>query len=128
MMYFLYSSTLGNQSLMLNAKGDNLDLSQFGDNNQWDVVGKDVVMGNRLGASNIKFHLNLSRKPFYFMMNYGAPIVLLSLMSLIVFWLPPSTNEKFAICAVMFLTFIVFGVLVNSVLPASSETTPLLGT
>lgn len=50
-------------------------VSEYKENDQWDLTGVYSVRGNRFGSSNIKFYLQLSRKPFYFMINVATPII-----------------------------------------------------
>ena len=102
--------------------------SEFSGNEEWQLIGKDVLTGNQSDLSYVRFYLNLRRKPFYFVMNVAAPIILLSALTLIVFWLPPEAEEKMSLSITLVLSFTVFALLVFDSLPQTSESAPLLGT
>ena len=125
---FLNSASLGDNTLILNAESNaSLDLSQYGGNDQWDIIKAEVIKGSRLGASNLKFYLYLKRKPFYFVFNIVAPTILLSFMSVAVFILPSHAEEKMGLSVTILLAFTVFMMTISNVLPTSSDSTSLLG-
>ncbi len=110
------------------ATNDSLYLGDSDENNQWVITSTIVVLGLREGMSNIKFYLVLQRKPFYFILNIVTPTILLSLMSLAVFWLPTHADEKMGLSVTILLAFTVFMFTISTVLPTSSDSTSLLGT
>ena len=56
------------------------DTSEFTGNNQWKLTDVHSVLGTRFSSSNIKFYLNIARKPSYFLVNVAAPIIALSVL------------------------------------------------
>ena len=122
------SASLSDNNLVLNVDNNaSIDLSQYGGNDQWDIIKTTVIEGNRLGASNLKFYLYLKRKPFYFLLNIVAPTILLSLMSVVVFLLPSHAEEKMGLSITILLAFTVFMLTITDVLPSSSDSVSLLG-
>lgn len=102
------------------------NLDAFEENSQWIIVSTDVISGIRLGGSYLKFYMTIQRKPQYYLLNIVAPTILLSLMSLAVFWLPTHADEKMGLSVTILLAFTVFLLTIFIVLPTSSDENSLL--
>lgn len=113
--------------LLIAQDNDSLDLSVYRENDLWQITSTTVVNNTRVGSSNLQFIMRIRRMPFYYIMNIAIPILVLSLLSVTVFWLPPNSGEKVSLSVTVFLSFTVFSVLIVSNLPVSSDTYPLLG-
>ena len=74
----------------------------------------------------LQFSLALKRKSQYSIINVIVPIVLLSIMDLLVFWLPPESGEKVSLGITVLLSFSVFLLVVDERMPRTSDTIPLL--
>ena len=70
--------------------------------------------------------MKLQRKIRYSVVNLMLPIILLSLMDLLVFWLPPESGEKVSLGITVMLSFSVFLLVVADQTPRTSDTVPLL--
>ena len=68
----------------------------------------------------------LKRKARYTVVNVVTPITLLSVMDLLVFWLPPESGEKVSLGITVLLSFSVFLLVVDERLPRTSDTVPVL--
>ena len=68
----------------------------------------------------------LERKARYTILNVLIPIILLSLMDLLVFWLPPESGEKVSLGITVLLSFSVFLTVVDERLPRTSDNVPIL--
>ena len=68
----------------------------------------------------------LKRKARYTVVNVITPIILLSVMDLLVFWLPPESGEKVSLGITVLLSFSVFLLVVDERLPRTSDTVPVL--
>ena len=73
-----------------------------------------------------QFSLALKRKSQYSIINVIVPIVLLSIMDLLVFWLPPESGEKASLGITVLLSFSVFLLVVDERMPRTSDAVPLL--
>ena len=113
--------------MLLIADNSSMSLGTLEGNDQWNIVATQVVSDVRMGLSNLKFYIYLKRKPFYFVLNIVAPTILLSFMSLSVFWLPARADEKMGLSVTILLAFTVFMLTISTVLPTSSDSTSLLG-
>lgn len=100
---------------------------------QWWVVGSQVVPTltrstlEDLTFSAVEFHIQLKRKSFYHMMYMVIPSFVLSLIALLMFWLPPESGEKVSLGTTVFLAFSVLMFSLSDDLPESSDTVPFLG-
>ena len=70
--------------------------------------------------------MELERKSQYTIINVLIPIILLSIMDLLVFWLPPESGEKVSLGITVLLSFSVFLLVVDERLPRTSDTVPIL--
>ena len=68
----------------------------------------------------------LERKAQYSIINVIVPIVLLSIMDLLLFWLPPESGEKVLLGITVLLSFSVFLLVVDERMPRTSDTVPIL--
>ena len=68
----------------------------------------------------------MERKSRYSVINVLVPIVLLSLMDLLVFRLPPESGEKVSLGITVLLSFSVFLLVVDERMPRTSDTVPIL--
>lgn len=82
--------------------------------------------GERMCASNLRFYIHVRRKPKFFLFNIVLPIIVLSAVTLTVFWLPAGSGEKVGLAVSVLLSFTLFMLVVSNILPRTSESTPLL--
>ena len=62
----------------------------------------------------------------YYTYNIILPIVLVTIIALGVFWLPPGSGEKISLGITVLLAFSVFLIIIMDNTPVNSETTPRL--
>ena len=75
----------------------------------------------------VKFVLYLKRKPRFYMINVVAPCILMSILALLVFYLPPDSGEKVSLGITVLLSFSVFLLLIAENVPKTSDFVPLIG-
>ena len=75
----------------------------------------------------VRFSLLLKRKPMFYTINIITPCITMSLLALLVFYLPPDSGEKVSLGITVLLSFSVFLLLVAENVPKTSEFVPLLG-
>ncbi|UYV77419.1 hypothetical protein LAZ67_15000961 [Cordylochernes scorpioides] len=71
--------------------------------------------------------LVIRRKTLYYMYNVVMPCMMMSVLTLLVFCLPPDTGEKIALGVTVLLAFSVFMLAIAEKMPETSESIPLLG-
>ena len=70
--------------------------------------------------------MELKRKAQYSIINMLVPIILLSVMDLLVFWLPAESGEKVSLGITVLLSFSVFLLVVDEQIPRTSDAIPIL--
>ena len=71
--------------------------------------------------------LKLKRKPRFYLINIVAPCLLMSILDLLVFYLPPNSGEKVSLGITVLLAYSVFLLLIAENVPKTSECVPLIG-
>ena len=72
------------------------------------------------------FTLYMRRKTLFYTVNLIIPCVLISFLSVCVFYLPAEAGEKMTMCISILLALVVFLLLVSKILPPTSMTIPLI--
>lgn len=108
-------------------------LENFAKNGMWRLSGVRVDDSVSKSCeeceefSYVRFTLELERtEASFFALNVILPCILLSMMNLLVFFLPPESGEKISFVMTNVLTLVLFQQLVATMLPASGDDTPLL--
>ncbi|XP_033108211.1 neuronal acetylcholine receptor subunit alpha-3-like, partial [Anneissia japonica] len=107
---------------------------QYKDNGEWNLIKMPIMEEEVLFSccenhfKLLTFQLNLARKPDFYIYNLILPYVLISVMSLLAFYLPPESGEKMSLSITVLLSLIVFNQLVFQTIPrVSAESFPILG-
>jgi hypothetical protein len=104
-----------------------LNTSRTEDNELWDIVDAWVLFDDvQMGASFIRYHILLRRKPVYYVLNIILPILVLSLIALLVFWLPADSGEKMGLAVTVVLSFTVAQDTMSNIIPKTSDSLPLI--
>ena len=95
----------------------------------WDIVAASAAQQESLyytgNFSSVSFSFKLKRKSMYFVIYMVAPTVMLAILNLFLFVLPPSSGEKVSLGMTIILSYFVFLLLVAEHLPQTSEKIPL---
>ena len=75
----------------------------------------------------VYFVLHLKRKALYYIMNIVVPSIVLSVLVLLVLWLPPESGERISMGVTLLLSFTVFLMMVAENVPHTSDAVPLIG-
>lgn len=122
----------GNQ-LQLNVWNENFTITEYmyDEHNEWEVVSSH---GNRSvtfyegypDAPYIiaEFWVHLRRRAPYYRLALVTPVATAMLATAVTFWLPPGSNEKFAVGATSQLALLVLVVHVYWVVPRSGSNVP----
>ena len=98
----------------------------------WELLNVEVTResnayGESIAYPELSYLIHLRRKPLYFLLHIFIPCVLLSLLNLMVFLMPPESGEKISLGVTNLLSLILFQQLIGSFLPPTSENTPIIG-
>ncbi|XP_032806151.1 neuronal acetylcholine receptor subunit alpha-7 isoform X1 [Petromyzon marinus] len=109
------------------------DTSGYIANGEWDLV---EIPGKRNELyydccqepyPDVTYTLTIRRRTLYYGLNLLVPCVLISALSLLVFLLPADSGEKISLGITVLLSLTVFMLLVAEIMPATSDSVPLIG-
>lgn len=110
-----------------------MDLSEFYLSVEWDVMAVPARRNERFYTCcpqpflDITFNITMRRKTLFYTVNLIFPCVVISFMSVLVFYLPCQSNEKISLSISIVLSLGVFFLLLVEIIPPTSLTVPLLG-
>ena len=100
----------------------------FEENTLWKLTSTDTSLDTYAERGFdyplLRFTVNWERKPQYYWYNIMVPIILVTVISLGVFWLPPSCGEKISLGITVLLAFSVFLIIIMDNTPINSESLP----
>ncbi|KAM6950845.1 neuronal acetylcholine receptor subunit alpha-7a [Lycodopsis pacificus] len=108
------------------------DITGYTANGEWDLI---EVVGRRNENSyecceepypDITFTLVMRRRTLFYGLNLLIPCVLISTLALLVFLLPADSGEKISLGITVLLSLTVFMLLVAEIMPATSDSVPLI--
>ena len=76
---------------------------------------------------DVVFYIYIRRRILFYLINIIFPCVLLSIISVMTFWLPPDSGEKITLSITVLLAYSVFMLRIAEIIPATSEMVPLIG-
>ncbi|KAK3106060.1 hypothetical protein FSP39_011792 [Pinctada imbricata] len=103
-----------------------VDLSHYMGNVEWDITSTAIESKSISSSSYLKFKINISRIPGFFLVNMVVPILILGLLNGLVFLLPADSGERVGFAITAFLTFAVFLTMVSENLPKAAQPMSLL--
>ncbi|KAK6169109.1 hypothetical protein SNE40_020224 [Patella caerulea] len=112
---------------------ESMDMSDFVHNNEWDVT-KNVAKRNVLYYSccpepypDLTFTLSLKRKVAFYTFILVLPCALLSLLTLVIFWVPPESPAKLQLGMSVFVAFFFLLLVLADFTPRAAASIPLIG-
>ncbi|XP_052453219.1 neuronal acetylcholine receptor subunit alpha-7 [Carassius gibelio] len=108
------------------------DITGYIANGEWDLV---EVPGRRNEKfydcckepyPDVTFTVVMRRRTLYYGLNLLIPCVLISTLALLVFLLPADSGEKISLGITVLLSLTVFMLLVAEIMPATSDSVPLI--
>ena len=113
---------------------DRVGLDAYTHSGEWDILRTEAKSSDQFYESDpgvpfprVRFTLYMRRKPMFYLINIITPCMMMSLLSVLVFYLPPDSGEKVSLGITVLLSFSVFLLLVAENVPKTSEYIPLLG-
>lgn len=130
---WIYSGSWIDYRSLRNDTESPVDLTTYVNNSEWDLLSVTLKKNIRTHSCcddphpDITYVLHIRRKTFYYIFNIIVPCVMLSALTLLTFWLPPTSGEKITLGLSVFLAFSMFMLLIAEEVPATSESVPLIG-
>ncbi|XP_036271476.1 neuronal acetylcholine receptor subunit alpha-5 [Pipistrellus kuhlii] len=120
----------GSQVELLLAARD-ADRRGFLDNGEWELLSAAGRRANRTAGGrcypHVTYALVLRRLPLFYTLFLLVPCAGLSLLTALVFYLPARAGEKVSLCTSVLVALTVFLLLIEEIVPSSSEVIPLVG-
>ncbi|WKX88903.1 hypothetical protein Q1695_008496 [Nippostrongylus brasiliensis] len=114
-------------------RSENIDLTNYVPSGEFDLV--KVYQKRRVVKytccpepyPDITFFIYIRRKTLYYLYNIVFPCLMMSVLTLLVFVLPPDSGEKIALGITVLLAFSVFVLAIAEKMPETSDSMPLIG-
>ena len=98
--------------LRLDLNNGGIDLTYFIENNMWDLLDISPQMRRQMYSSHdsdlsvVVYTLVLRRRSLFYVINYIAPPVVISFLSLLLFLIPPEVGKRMGKGYLLILLFI----------------------
>ncbi|XP_068177509.1 neuronal acetylcholine receptor subunit alpha-7-like [Antennarius striatus] len=118
--------------LLLDLQMMEVDISTYIPNGEWDLVGVPAKRNElyyeccKEPYPDVTFTVTMRRRTLYYGLNLLIPCVLISGLALLVFLLPADSGEKISLGITVLLSLTVFMLLVAEIMPATSDSVPLI--
>eukprot|EP00057_Strongylocentrotus_purpuratus_P008098 XP_011662572.1 PREDICTED: neuronal acetylcholine receptor subunit alpha-3 isoform X2 [Strongylocentrotus purpuratus] len=112
---------------------NDVDLEDYWQSGEWDIIGTPANKNTLKYPccdeiyTDITFTLHIRRKPLFYTVNLILPCVLISFLTVLVFYLPSDSGEKITLCISVLLALTVFLLLIAEIIPPTSLLIPLIG-
>ena len=110
------------------------DLSNYVTSSEWELLAytpkKEIVTFSCCPddpTTFIKYSIVIKRRPLFYIFNLVMPCVLITLVALLGFYMPPESGEKVAMGITTLLSVTVFLMIVAESMPPTSDIVPLIG-
>ena len=113
--------------------GDDGDTSNYIPNTEWALVKLHVKRNVRFYSCcaepypDITYTVQMRRKPLFYVFNMIMPCFIITLISLLGFYIPSNSGEKVSMGITTLLSMTVFLMLVAENMPPTSDVLPLVG-
>jgi nicotinic acetylcholine receptor len=126
------SWTYNGYQVSIEQRADAIELSNYVPNGEWDLLDTSYQVNIvRYPCCpepfpDITFYVRIRRRILYYLYSVVFPCVMLSILTLLVFCLPPESGEKIALGITVLLAFSVFMLAIAESMPETSEYIPLI--
>ena len=127
--YAYYSSKMN-----ITTNSDSISTHDFQPNGEWHIAGTSATWNITvlqccpgIGYAHVVFTLHLKRRSQFYIVNIVLPCLMLSVLIMIGFFLPPDAGEKISLGISVLLAFTVFLLMIADNIPRTSLAIPLMG-
>lgn len=118
--------------LNLTKKNDSADLGKYTISGEWELIAmparRNVVKYSCCPHPyiDVTYHIIVRRKVLFYMANLILPCVVLALLTVFSFYLPPESGERVSLVITILLGLTVFMLVFTENVPRTSEVIPLI--
>lgn len=127
------SWTYDRAKIDLVSMASNVDQMDYWESGEWvivNAVGKYNTKKYECCTeiySDITYYFIIRRLPLFYTINLIIPCLLISCLTVLVFYLPSQCGEKITLCISVLLSLTVFLLLITEIIPSTSLVIPLIG-
>ncbi|XP_038129405.1 neuronal acetylcholine receptor subunit alpha-3-like isoform X2 [Cyprinodon tularosa] len=113
--------------------GSKVNLKDFWESGEWEVIDapgyKHDIKYNCCEEiyTDITYSFYIRRLPLFYTINLIIPCLLISFLTVLVFYLPSDCGEKVTLCISVLLSLTVFLLVITETIPSTSLVIPLIG-
>ncbi|XP_062328155.1 neuronal acetylcholine receptor subunit alpha-3 [Osmerus eperlanus] len=113
--------------------GSTINLRDFWESGEWVIIDapgyKHDIKYNCCEEiyTDITYSLYIRRLPLFYTINMIIPCLLISFLTVLVFYLPSDCGEKITLCISVLLSLTVFLLVITETIPSTSLVIPLIG-
>ncbi|KAJ8407767.1 hypothetical protein AAFF_G00268110 [Aldrovandia affinis] len=113
--------------------GSTINLNDFWESGEWVIIDapgyKHDIKYNCCEEiyTDITYSLYIRRLPLFYTINMIIPCLLISFLTVLVFYLPSDCGEKVTLCISVLLSLTVFLLVITETIPSTSLVIPLIG-
>ncbi|XP_026863816.2 neuronal acetylcholine receptor subunit alpha-3 isoform X1 [Electrophorus electricus] len=113
--------------------GTTINLKDFWESGEWMIIDapgyKHDIKYNCCEEiyTDITYSLYIRRLPLFYTINMIIPCLLISFLTVLVFYLPSDCGEKVTLCISVLLSLTVFLLVITETIPSTSLVIPLIG-
>ncbi|NXM61226.1 ACHA2 protein, partial [Illadopsis cleaveri] len=110
-----------------------VDLKDYWESGEWAIVDAAGTYNSKKYDCcteiypDITFYFVIRRLPLFYTINLIIPCLLISCLTVLVFYLPSGCGEKITLCISVLLSLTVFLLLITEIIPSTSLVIPLIG-
>ncbi|KAL4228146.1 Neuronal acetylcholine receptor subunit [Mactra antiquata] len=111
-----------------------IDLCEYSQNVEWDIINVTARRKEKFypccpgkAYPDITFNITIRRKTLFYTINLIMPIIAISTLTVLVFYLPSDSGEKITLSISILLALTVFFLLLSDINPPTSIVIPLIG-
>ncbi|XP_051558328.1 neuronal acetylcholine receptor subunit alpha-6 [Myxocyprinus asiaticus] len=113
--------------------GSKVNLKDFWESGEWEIIDapgyKHDIKYNCCEEiyPDITYSFYIRRLPLFYTINLIIPCLLISFLTILVFYLPSDCGEKVTLCISVLLSLTVFLLVITETIPSTSLVIPLIG-
>lgn len=110
-----------------------ISLDEYTESNEWDIIEAPAIRNEKFYSCckepfpDLTFYLLIKRRAGFYNYILVLPCVLLSCLTMVLFWLPPESPAKMVLGMNIFSSFFVLLLLLSKNVPSATSNIPLLG-